>query len=100
MNADLTDRSSMFAKHMLHFRLSSQLLLLMDRSTYISEAWHTTLWLDHCISIADAHSTLQSMETLYEASASDHVPFVMTVDMESLPEMNSELKRAGSVKLD
>lgn len=65
MNADLMDKCSLFAKHMLHFSadnnfiLSSKLLLPMDSYTYISEAWHTTLWLDHCISTPDAHSTLQ-----------------------------------------
>ena len=72
MNADLSDRQSVFAKHMLQFCednnliLSSQLLLPSNSYTHISEAWHTTSWLDHCISTSDAHATLKTMEILYE----------------------------------
>lgn len=91
MNADLSDRWSLFAKHMLQFcddnnlTLSSQVLLPADSYSYISEAWHTTSWLDHCMSTADAHAILQSMIILNEASMSDHVPFVMILDVDSLP---------------
>lgn len=52
MNADLMDKSSIFAKY-----------------------------------------TLQSVEILYKASTSDHVPFVMTVDIKSLSEMNYKMYR-------
>ncbi len=81
LNADLTDNSSMFAKHMLHFcvdnnfKISSKMLLPKDSYTYISEAWHTTSWLDHCISTAEAHDIIKSMTILYGESISDHVPF-------------------------
>lgn len=51
---------------------SSQLLIPMHSYTLTNEAWHTASWLDHCISTADAHSALQSVEILYEASTSDH----------------------------
>lgn len=65
--------------------LSSQLLLHMG--SYISEDWHTTSWLHHCISTAEAHNIIQSIQILHWASKSDHVPFLMTVDFESLPNM-------------
>ena len=61
MNADLTDKRSLFAKHMLQFCddnnliVSSQMFLPADSYSYISEAWHTTSWLDtqhHGLTIA------------------------------------------------
>lgn len=106
MNADLSDRCSLFAKHMLqlcddnNLTLSSQVLLPADSYSYISEAWHTTSWLDHCISTADAHAILRSMIILYEASMSDHVPFVMILDVVSLPEITYEGNSACKAKLD
>ena len=105
MNADLSDRNSMFAKHLLQFCadnslfLSSKLLLPADSYSYISEAWHTTSWLDHCISTADAHDTLQTMELRYEATVSDHFPFIMSLETDSLPEMSQEGNRASNAKI-
>lgn len=67
MNANISDKNSVFAKHMKHFCadnnliLSSKELLPSHSSTYISEAWHTTSWLDHCISIADAHAAFEDI---------------------------------------
>ena len=55
MNSDISDVNSSFAKHLKQFCtdsgliLSSKLLLPNESYTYISEAWHTTSWLDHCI---------------------------------------------------
>ena len=106
MNADLSDKLSMFAKHLVNFCeennliLSSQILLPAESYTYISEAWHTTSWLDHCISTADAHAILESIEIVYEASMSDHIPVVLVLDVDSLPEMSKEVNTAGIAKLD
>ena len=106
MNADLADKHSLFAKHMINFCeennliLSSQLLLPAESYTYISEAWHTTSWLDHCICTADAHAILKSMEIIYEASMSDHVPVVLVLDVDRLPEMTKEANSAVKTKLD
>ena len=74
--------------------LSSQLLLPANSYSHISEAWHTTSWLDHCISTAEAHAALQSMEILYGTTMAHHVPFVMTFEIESLP----VLTQSGLVK--
>lgn len=77
---DLSDGHSLFAKHMLQFcddnnlKLSSQLLLPADSFSDISDAWHTTSWLDHCISTTEAHAIVRSRKILYDASLSDHVP--------------------------
>ncbi len=58
------------------------MLLPKDSYTYISEAWHTTSGLDHCISTAEAHDIIKSMTILYGESISDHVPFLMLIDFE------------------
>ena len=105
MNADLSDSKSLFANHMLRFCddnniiLSSQKLLPPDSYSYISEAWHTTSWLDHCLCTADAHSSVTSMKILYEASITDHVPLAFTLDASNIPEMASEVNGACQVKI-
>lgn len=93
MNADVSDNQFLFAKHMQQFCednnlvVSSQLLLPSDSFTYISEAWHSTSWLDHCISTADAQAMMKSIQILHEHLVSDHVPFVMVMYVKSLPEL-------------
>ena len=58
-NADISDSNSIFGQHLIQFCkdnkviLSSKVLLPVDSYTYTSEAWHTTSWLDHCVSTAD-----------------------------------------------
>ena len=104
-NADISDCSSLFAKHLIQFcddnvlTLSSQVLLPDDSYSYISEAWHTTSWLDHCVSTADAHATLRSMEIVYDASMSDHIPFILDIKLDSLPELTQEA-HCSRAKLD
>lgn len=67
MNADIADRGSLFANHTTQFcqennlMLSSKELLPADSFTYISKACHTASWLDHCISTADAHTSIMGM---------------------------------------
>ena len=80
--------------------LSSQLLLPANSFTYVSEAWHTTSWLDHCFSTADAHASISSMAIQYDASMYDHVPFTLTVECECLPESSQEAHTASTPKLD
>lgn len=68
-----------------NFILSSKVLLPRDSYTYISEAWHTTSWLDHCITTADAHASLRCMSILYGAAMTDHIPFVKSINVDHLP---------------
>ncbi|XP_026016954.1 uncharacterized protein LOC113018106 [Astatotilapia calliptera] len=107
-NADLTDSSSQFAKHLTHFCqvnnliLCTKVLLPADSYTYISEAWHSTSWLDHCICTADGHAALANMTIRYEVTVSDHIPFGFTVNVEQMPATtgNNIANIATSVKLD
>lgn len=90
LNADLSDRCSCLLNKLQFcddnsLILSSHLLSPAESYSYISEAWHTTSWLDHCISTADAIHA--------------HVPFVMSLDVDSVPEMTYEVNSASKAKL-
>lgn len=57
-------------------------------------------WLGHCISTADANDIIRSIEIVYEVSSSDHIPFVITLDCHSLPELNQQVKNTSNHKID
>lgn len=106
MNADISDIKSLFGQHLIRFckenklMLSSQILMPEDSYTYISEAWSTTSWLDHCICTADAHDCLEKLEILYDLVISDHIPVLMTLNVENLPELRNYENYEPSGKLD
>lgn len=83
MNADIADSGSVFANHLTRFcednnlTLSSGVLLPADSYTYISEAWHTSSWLDHCFSTADGHAALGNMCIKYWLALTDHIPLAL-----------------------
>ena len=54
----------------------------------------------HYIITADAHAILRSMKILNETSMFDCVPFVMILDVDSLPETIYEVNSACKAKLD
>ena len=91
MNADVTDANSSFGKHLAQFCtdsgliLSSKVLLPNDSYTYISEAWHSTSWLDHCLCTVDAHDSIDSMDIDYDLATTDHIPFHMVLNTGNLP---------------
>ena len=80
MNADISDDKSLFGRCLMQFCDDNNLILssksmLPDKSfTYISEAWHTVSWLDHCICSADAHASLDNIVIHYELATTDHIP--------------------------
>ena len=96
MNVYISDNNSLFSNNLKTFCsdnnliLSSELLLPPGRYTYISEAWYTISWLDHCISTEDAHSCITSMEVHYDLSMSDHIPVSMTLGVDMLPALTNE----------
>ncbi len=79
-NADMSDSSSLFAKHLQQICNDSKLILsskalLPDTSfIHVSEVWNTTSWLDHIVTTADAHASLESLEICYGLATSDHIP--------------------------
>ena len=52
------------------------------------------------MSTADAHAILRSMEIMYGSSMSDHIPFVCSLDVDSLPEMSCEVNTDCNSKID
>ena len=64
--------------------ISSELKLPEDSSTYKSDSWHTTSWIDHCVSSKDGHDIIHDMEILYQESTDDHVPFRVGVSTERI----------------
>ena len=88
-NADM-DGSS-FGEHLSNFiddanlEFSSKLLLPNDTFTFLSEAWSTTSWLDHCISTSDGHSSIEYIEVDYEGAISDHFPVNISITVNEIP---------------
>lgn len=105
-NADISDDNSLFAKQLLQFCyahnliMSSKMFLPVKSYTYVSEARRTVSWLDHCISTADAHTSLASMKICYELATTDHIPVVMTLNVENIPMLTMDDKRVCAGKLD
>lgn len=91
MNADITDANSSFGNHLLQFCtdsgliLSSKVLLPNDSYTYISEAWHSTSWLDHCLCTVDAHDSIEIMKIEYDLATTDHIPFFVVLNTGTIP---------------
>ncbi len=82
----MCDDNYLFASHLHNlcsdndFILSSEDILLKDSFTYVSEAHHTVSWLDHCISTADAHDSIQNIKVFYNLASTDHIPVCITID--------------------
>ena len=91
-NADL--HGSNFGNHLKNFveqeklKFSSRIMLPSDTFTFISEAWNTTSWLDHCIASADGHSTITSMKVDYDGAVSDHFPIYVSIAVNNIPALS------------
>ena len=63
-NSDISNMTSLFGNHVRLFCTENNLILSSEHFlpggtfTHYSEAWHTTLWLDHCISTSDANEII------------------------------------------
>ena len=64
--------------------LSSELKLPEDSFTYKTNSWHTTSWIEHCVSSKDGRDIIHDMEILYQESTGDHVPFRVGVSIERI----------------
>ncbi len=105
-NADVSDSNSPFAKHLVYFCndnnlvLSSKVFLPNNSFTYVSEAWHTTSWLDRCLCTAHAHASLENMEICYGLATSDHIAIAMVLNVESVPLLVDPGNTVNSEKLN
>lgn len=91
MNAGVTYGNSLFGSHLNQICsdsgliISSKVLLPSDSYKYISEAWHSTSWLDHCLCTVDAHDSITEIRIDYDKATADHIPFCMVLNTDSLP---------------
>lgn len=105
-NADISKDNSLFAKQLLQFCYANNLIiwskmfLPVKSYTYVSEAWHTVSWLDHCISTTDVHALLVSMKICNELATTNHIPVVMTLNVENIPMSTVDDNRVRAGKLD
>ena len=82
-NADISDVNSMFAIHLKDFCsdtgmvISDEAMLAGDTFTQLSERWHSTSWLDHCLSTSDGHNLITAMHVQYGTSCRDHIPLIV-----------------------
>ena len=106
LNSDISDPQSAFSNHLQQYCrdsdliLSSKVLLPTNSFTYVSDAWNTTSWLDHCISTSDAHQSIDSMDIMHNMVISDHAPIIITVNMHNIPILSSDNNDLGKGRLD
>ena len=90
-NANILKTNSVFSKHLMQYcsmsdyKLSSVSCLPLNTYTYISDAWNTCSWLDHCIATEDGHKLIKNMKVLYNNIISDHFPVSIELDVELAP---------------
>ena len=62
--------------------IASDCVLLNNVYTFVSAAWGSTSWLDHCVSSEDAHSKITSISVLNEYVSSDHLPLCVSINID------------------
>ena len=65
--------------------ISDEAMLAGDTFTQLSERWHSTSWLDHCLSTSDGHNLITAMQVQYGTSCRDHIPLIVDISIESVP---------------
>ena len=60
-------------------------MLSGDTFTQLSERWHSTSWLDHCLSTSDGHNLITAVHVQYGTSCRDHIPVIVDISIESVP---------------
>ena len=94
MNSNISNPQSLFSEMINNFCienglvLSSKAMLPESSFTYVSDAWHTTSWLDHCICTTDAHNSINSANILYGITTTDHIPVSLQLNIDNIPEIS------------
>lgn len=104
MNADISDRKSLFGQYLMEFChdnkliLSGEVLLPADSDTHVSE--DTTSWFHHCICTADADGRMEKTAVLPGLATTDHMPISVMLTVESLPALtaNDNFSQGGKVE--
>ena len=83
----------MFGNHVRLFCSENNLILSSETHlpggtfTHYSEAWHTTSWLDHCISTSDGNEIINSISIDYSINNADHLPMCIDLALQRIPEI-------------
>ena len=101
-NCDLKS-NGIFSQHFKRFINDNSFIgadyeLMKDAFTFMSDAWGTCSWLDHCICTADAYTGIQSIDVLYEYVTSDHKPLYVCTIMSNLPLLHQNQNDPNIVK--
>ena len=102
-NDNISKSDSFNGNHLTQFceqfdyKLASRLLLPDDTYTYISDAWGTTSWLDHCVATDDGLNIIGDMRVLYGDSTSDHIPLAFDVNVSLAPDVEKHGPRKQGV---
>ena len=59
--------------------------LPMTEDTYISPAWNTVTWFDHCISSPARHECVNDIKILHKFISSDHKPLAIDINFKKVP---------------
>jgi len=65
-------------------------LLPPSSHTFVSDVWHTTSWLDHCICPRNVFPLIDDCWIIYDSFNSDHLPLAFSINL---------LKNSGSTQL-
>ena len=88
-------RKTLFGKELItlcdenHLIISDSVLLPRDSFTFLSDAHHSTSWIDHCVSSPLAHQRICDMDIRYEFQSSDHYPLMFTIHVPVLTPADS-----------
>ena len=78
-NSDIA-ANTRFGKHLANICVENDLIcsslenLPQNSYTHVSYAWHTTSWLDHCITTSGCDNLVTNFQILYDISTRDHIP--------------------------
>ena len=58
--------------------MSDEVMLPKKSFTYVSDAYNTCNWIDHCVSSCAAHTSISKIEVLHNFITFDHYPLYIT----------------------
>ena len=78
--------------------LQITIMIIISSSTYVSERWNTTSWLDHVMASIDFHSSLNKINIMYDVSDEDHIAFKVYINIDNIKNLTSSINN-GRAKI-
>ena len=72
----------------------------LPSDTYVSDAWGSQSWLDHCISTEDGNDIITNAHVVYESIQSDHLPVVFELDLQLAPDVEPGACHGNAGRID